>query len=42
VSGVKRNSPDEGHRTLGFKISGDGKYIAQKKAKTEKCIFLEK
>jgi hypothetical protein len=25
VSGVKRKSPEEGNRTLGFQISGDGK-----------------
>jgi hypothetical protein len=32
VSGVKRKAPEEGHRTLGFQISGDGKCNAQKKA----------
>jgi hypothetical protein len=31
VSGVKRKAPEEGHRTLGFQISGDGKYNAQEK-----------
>jgi hypothetical protein len=32
VSGVKRKSPEEGDRTLGFQILGDGKCNAQKKA----------
>jgi hypothetical protein len=32
VSGVKRKSPEEGHQTLGFQISDDGKCTAQKKA----------
>jgi hypothetical protein len=32
VSGVKRKAPEEGHITLGFQISGDGKCIDQKKA----------
>jgi hypothetical protein len=40
VSGVKRKAPEEGHRTLGFKISGDGKCIDQKKAMKEKSILL--
>jgi hypothetical protein len=39
VSGVKRKSPEEGHRTLGFQISGDGKCNAQKKAMKEKAIL---
>jgi hypothetical protein len=39
VSGVKRKSPEEGHRTLGFQISGDGKCNAQKKAMKEKVIL---
>jgi hypothetical protein len=38
-SGVKRKSPEEGHRTLGFQISGDGKCNAQKKAMKEKTIL---
>jgi hypothetical protein len=42
VSGVKRKAPEEGHRTLGFKISGDGKCIAKKKEMKEKAIYLEK
>jgi hypothetical protein len=29
---VKRKVTEEGHRTLGFQISGDGKCNAQKKA----------
>jgi hypothetical protein len=32
VSGVKSKSPEEGHRTLGFQISENGKCTAQKKA----------
>jgi hypothetical protein len=40
VSGVKRKAPEEGHRTLGFQISGDGKCIAQKKAMEEKAIIF--
>jgi hypothetical protein len=40
VSGVKRKAPDEGHRTLGFQIYGDGKCIAQKKSMKEKAFFL--
>jgi hypothetical protein len=40
VSGVKRKAPEEGHRTLGFQISGDGKCTAQKKAMTEKAILF--
>jgi hypothetical protein len=36
---VKRKSPEEGHRTLGFQISGDGKCNAQKKAMKEKAIL---
>jgi hypothetical protein len=40
VSGVKNKSPEEGHRTLGFQISGDGKYISQKKAMKEKVILF--
>jgi hypothetical protein len=32
VSGVKRKAPEEGHRALGFQISGDGKWNAHKKA----------
>jgi hypothetical protein len=40
MSGVKRKAPEEGHRTLGFKISGDGKCTAQKKAMKEKAILF--
>jgi hypothetical protein len=36
---VKRKAPEEGHRTLGFKISVDGKCNAQKKAMKEKAIL---
>jgi hypothetical protein len=39
VSGVKRKAPEEGHRTLGFQISGDGRCNAQKKAMKEKAIL---
>jgi hypothetical protein len=40
VSGVKRKSPEEGHRKIGFQISGDGKCIAQKKAMKAKYILF--
>jgi hypothetical protein len=36
-SGVKRKAPNEGHRTLGFFMSGDGTCSAQKKVMTEKA-----
>jgi hypothetical protein len=36
---VKRKAPEEGHITLGFRISGDGKWNAQKKATKEKAIL---
>jgi hypothetical protein len=39
VSGVKRKSPYEGHITLGFQISRDGKCDAQKKVMKEKVIL---
>jgi hypothetical protein len=39
VSGVKREAPEEGHRTLRFQISGDGKCNAQKKAMKENAIL---
>jgi hypothetical protein len=39
VSGVKRKAPEEGHITLGFQISGDGKCNAQKNAMKEKAIL---
>jgi hypothetical protein len=42
VSWVKRKSPEEGHRTIGFQISGDGKCNAQKKAMKEKTISYGK
>jgi hypothetical protein len=37
---VKRKAPEEGHRTLGFQISGDGKCTAQKKSMKEKAILF--
>jgi hypothetical protein len=37
---VKRKAPEEGHRKLGFQISGYGKCIAQKKAMKEKAILF--
>jgi hypothetical protein len=40
VSGVTRKSPEEGHITLGFQISGDGKCTAQKKAMKENVILF--
>jgi hypothetical protein len=40
VSGVKRKAPEEGHQTIGFQISGDGKCTAQKKAMKEKAILF--
>jgi hypothetical protein len=36
---VKCKAPEEGDKTLGFKISGDGKCNAQKKAMKEKAIL---
>jgi hypothetical protein len=36
-SGVKRKAPNEGHRTLGFFITGDYTCSAQKKVMTEKA-----
>jgi hypothetical protein len=42
VSGVKRKSTEEGHRTLGFQISGDGKCNAHKKSMEEKAILYGK
>jgi hypothetical protein len=37
--GVTHKAPEEGHRTLGFQISGDGKCTAHKKAMKEKAIL---
>jgi hypothetical protein len=37
---VKRKAPEEGHRTLGFQIYGDGQCIAQKKSMKEKDILF--
>jgi hypothetical protein len=39
ISGVKRKSVEEGHRTLGFHMSGDGKCEAHKKVMTDKAIL---
>jgi hypothetical protein len=39
ISGVKRKSVEEGHRTLGFHMSGDGKYESHKKVITDKAIL---
>jgi hypothetical protein len=36
-SGVKRKAPNEGHRTLGFFMTGDGTCTAHKKVVTEKA-----
>jgi hypothetical protein len=36
---VKGKALEEGHRTLGFQISGDGKCNAQKKAMKKKAIL---
>jgi hypothetical protein len=38
---VKHKAPEEGHRTLGFQISGYGKCTAQKKAMKEKDILCD-
>jgi hypothetical protein len=40
VSGVKRKAPEEGHRTLGFQISGYGKCISQNKVMKEKAVLF--
>jgi hypothetical protein len=39
---VKRKYSEEGHRTLGFQISGDGKCNAHKKAMKEKDVLYGK
>jgi hypothetical protein len=39
VFGVKSKSPEEGHRTLGFQIYGDGECTAQNKAMKEKSFL---
>jgi hypothetical protein len=36
---VKRKAPEEGHITLGFQISGDGKCNAHNKAMKEKALL---
>jgi hypothetical protein len=39
TSGVKRKSVEEGHRKLGFHMSGDGKCEAHKKVMIDKAIL---
>jgi hypothetical protein len=39
IIGVKLKAPEEGHRTLGFQISGDGKCTAHNKDMKEKAIL---
>jgi hypothetical protein len=39
MSGVKRKSPEEGHRTLRFFLAGDGTSITHKKVMTEKAAL---
>jgi hypothetical protein len=39
ISGVKSKSVEEGHRTLGFHMSGDGKCEAHKKVMIDKAIL---
>jgi hypothetical protein len=39
TSGVKRKSVEEGHRTLGFHMSGDGKCEAHKKVMIDKALL---
>jgi hypothetical protein len=39
TSGVKRKAVEEGHRTLGFHMSGDVKYEAQKKVMLDKALL---
>jgi hypothetical protein len=39
TSGVKRKAVEEGHRTLGFHMSGDGKCESQKKVMIDKAIL---
>jgi hypothetical protein len=38
VSGIKRKSPTEGHRTLGFFMTGDGTSNEQKRVMNEKGL----
>jgi hypothetical protein len=38
-SGVKQKAPNEGHRTMGFFMTGDGTCTAHKKVMTEKAIL---
>jgi hypothetical protein len=39
TSGFKRKAVEEGHRTLGFHMSGDGKCEAHKKLMTDKALL---
>jgi hypothetical protein len=39
TSGVKREAVEEGHRTLGFQMSGDGKCEAHKKVMIDKAFL---
>jgi hypothetical protein len=39
TAGIKRKAPDEGHRTLGFHLAGDGTSIAHKKVMTDKSML---
>jgi hypothetical protein len=37
----KRKDPDEGHRTLGFHMTGDDRISANKKIMSDKALFGE-
>jgi hypothetical protein len=39
TSGVKMKAVEEGHRTLGFNMSGDEKYEAHKKVMIDKALL---
>jgi hypothetical protein len=39
TSGIKRKAPEEGHRTLGFHLEGDGTSIAHKKVIMDKAVL---
>jgi hypothetical protein len=39
TAGIKRTAPDEGNRTLGFHLSGDGTSTAHKKVMTDKLVL---
>ena len=38
VSGIKRKAPEEGHRTLGFFMTGDGTSTDHKRVMLEKGV----